>query len=341
MNQVAVQNTVVPMRARDYSGPQLALIQRTVAADCEPTEFNLFMEVARRVGLDPFRRQIYAVVYNKDKPKKRRMSIITGIDGFRAVAARGGDYRPDENEPEITYDATLKNPETNPLGIVKAVVRCFKFGPDKQWHPVVGVAYWDEFAPLKEKMNKVDTGETWPNGDKKYDLVGTGVFTLSADSKWRTMARVMLPKCAEAQAIRKGWPEDLSGIYAPEEMARAEVIDVTATEVIEEHAKEERLKLVGAKDGIAICWTPGGALEMVPIGKMTDRAMEFFARATNEADIQGWAQTNRVSLQRYWAEHKADALGIKTAMEKRVKELSSTAPTRATAAADQTEAQPS
>jgi hypothetical protein len=47
------------------------------------------MEVARRVGLDPFRRQIYAVVYNKDKPKKRKMSIITGIDGFRAVAARG------------------------------------------------------------------------------------------------------------------------------------------------------------------------------------------------------------------------------------------------------------
>src|SRR5689334_9788452 len=121
MNQLAVQNTVVPIRPRDYAPSQLALIQRTVAADCEPTEFNLFMEVARRVGLDPFRRQIYAVVYNKDKPKKRRMSIITGIDGFRAVAARSGNYRPDENEAEITYDEALKNPLSNPHGIVKAV----------------------------------------------------------------------------------------------------------------------------------------------------------------------------------------------------------------------------
>jgi phage recombination protein Bet len=130
MNEVSVTNTVTPLRARDYTPAQLQLMKRTVAADCDDSEFNLFMEVQRRVGLDAFRRQIYAVVYNKDKPKKRKMSIITAIDGFRAVAARNGDYRPDENEPLIEYDEALKNPEHNPLGIVKAVVKCFKFGPD-------------------------------------------------------------------------------------------------------------------------------------------------------------------------------------------------------------------
>src|SRR3546814_3753630 len=57
--------------------------------------------VCKRVGLDPFRRQIYAVVYSKDKPDKRKMSIITGIDGFRAVAARNRDYRPDDIESRI------------------------------------------------------------------------------------------------------------------------------------------------------------------------------------------------------------------------------------------------
>src|SRR3546814_7837866 len=77
------------------------LVKRTVAADCNTAEFNLFDKVCKRVGLDPFRRQIYAVVYSKDKPDKRKMSIINGIDGFRAVAARNRDYRPDDIESRI------------------------------------------------------------------------------------------------------------------------------------------------------------------------------------------------------------------------------------------------
>jgi phage recombination protein Bet len=319
MNEVSVTNTVTPLRARDYTPAQLQLMKRTVAADCDDSEFNLFMEVQRRVGLDAFRRQIYAVVYNKDKPKKRKMSIITAIDGFRAVAARNGDYRPDENEPEITYDQALKDPATNPLGIVKAVVRCFKFGPDKEWHQLTGVAYWDEFAPLKEKTVKKDTGEKWPDGNPKLDFIGTGEFSLAHDSKWRTMARVMIAKCAEAQAIRKGWPEDLSGIYAPEEMERANVIDVTATEVIEEYAKEERLKLVNAKDSIAIWWRAGEALEMVPLGKVFDACCKFVRACDTDTEIRNWLRTNEVSLKEFWARSKADALELKKQIEARIK----------------------
>jgi phage recombination protein Bet len=319
MNEVTVTNTVTPLRARDYTPAQLQLMKRTVAADCDDSEFNLFMEVARRVGLDPFRRQIYAVVYNKKKADKRKMSIITGIDGFRAVAARNGDYRPDENEAEIVYDKAMANPQSNPLGIVKAVVRCFKYGPDKEWHQLTGVAYWDEFAPLQEKKNKVDTGEKWPDGNPKFDQVGTGEFTLPQDSKWRSMARVMIAKCAEAQAIRKGWPEDLSGIYAPEEMERANVIDGTATEIVEEHLKEERLKLVNAKDSIAIWWRAGEALEMVPLGKVFDACCKFVRACDTDTEIRNWLRTNEVSLKEFWARSKADALELKKQIEARIK----------------------
>ena len=302
---------VVPLRPRDYSGNQLSLIKRTVASDCSRDEFDLFIEVSRRVGLDPFRRQIYAVVYSKDNPEKRKMSIITGIDGFRAVAARNKDYRPDEDEPDFKVNPELKGP-TNPLGLERAKVRCFKLAPDGEWHPVVGVAYWDEFAPVKE---------VWEYDTDQRKRVPTGRYELDAKSKWATMGRIMLAKCAEAQALRRGWPEDLSGIYAPEEMARADAIDVTPSDAAEHHETEERRKLVGSSRAIAFMWEAGAPLELVPVGQLADRCLAFIEKATSPTQLEAWRETNRVGLQSFWAESKGDALAVKKALEARIAEL--------------------
>lgn len=314
MNTVARIQTVEPLRAREYSPAQLSLIKRTVAADCNDSEFSLFVEVCKRVGLDPFRRQIYAVVYSKDNAEKRKMSIITGIDGFRAVAARNRDYRPDDAEPQIVYDPDLKDPATNPLGIERAVVRCFKLSPDHQWYPVIGVAYWHEFAPCKE---------VWAWDEAAHKKQPTGKFELPKDSKWRTMGRVMIVKCAESQAIRKGWPEDLSGIYAPEELDATEVLD--ANQMVQMHEREERQKLIGSKDAIAIWWEAAEPLDMVPVGAMADRALAFFQKCQSATELENWRNVNRVSLQAYWAMAKTDALEVKAKLEQRLKELEANA----------------
>ncbi len=313
MGQVTTLNaTVTPLRTRDYNASQLALIQRTVAADCNRDEFDLFVEVSRRVGLDPFRRQIYAVVYNKDRPEKRKMSIITGIDGFRAVAGRNRDYRPDDGEPDFRYDPSLKGPN-NPLGLERAMVRCFKLSPTGEWHPVVGIAYWDEFAPLKE---------IWEYDETQKKRVPSGKVELDPKSKWATMPRIMLAKCAEAQALRKGWPEDLSGVYAPEEMARAEVVDVTASEAVDNHEQSERRKLVGSSGAIAFMWEAGAPLELVPTGKLADRCLAFIKAATSPTQLEAWRDTNAVGLRSFWAESKGDAHAVKKALEERIAELS-------------------
>lgn len=327
MNQAV---PIQPLRPREYSASQLDLVKRTVAADCNTDEFNLFVEVCKRVGLDPFRRQIYAVVYSKDDEKKRKMSIITGIDGFRAVAARNRDYRPDDEEYRIHYDEALKNPDTNPLGIEKAVVRAFKLSPNGQWHPVVGIAYWDEFVPLRnmagdDEYEWVETGEVWPDTGKpkKRKVLRQGAEAkpmLGRDSKWRSMARVMIAKCAEAQALRKGWPEDLSGVYAPEEMARAEAEDLSATEQVEAFQQEQRLKAINAAHTVPIQWSAGEPITYEPDGKFADKAIAFI-RAASQPQLNAWETINRHGLKEFWARHKSDALEIKKEMDRRTKAL--------------------
>lgn len=295
----------------DMTPKQLDLMRRTVAADCSPEEFDLFCEVSRRVGLDPFRKQIYAVVYNKDKPEKRKMSIITAIDGFRAVAERSGKYRPGEDEPEIIYDENAKDPRTNPLGIVRAIVTVYKYGPDGKWHPLKGVAYWTEFAPLVEIWAyDADAGKKRP----------TGEFELPQNSNWRKMPRVMISKCAEVQGIRKGWPEDLAGVYAPEEMERV-TIDATASEIAEQAAVEKRLTAIGGKDNLVVMWAPGEPLATVPIGEFADRCIEWLHDATDGNTIKAWMETNKATMNEFWARAKSDALAVKAFAEKRVKEL--------------------
>lgn len=302
-------NDVVPLhnRAVSYTPKQIDLIRKTVAADCSPTEFDLFCEVARRVGLDPFRKQIYAVVYSKDKPDKRRMSIITGIDGYRAVAARNKDYRPDGEAPQIEYDLSLKG-ELNPAGIVSATVKCWKLAPDGQWHPVAGVAYWEEVCPLTEK---------WAYDQEQGKRVPTGEFTLDPKSNWFKMPRVMVAKVAEAQALRRGWPEDLSGIYTDEEMERSRVQDMTASEAADSFEKQKRLELTGSRDAVFVQWSPDTPLEAVPLGQFADRAAAFAEGCKVLPDLMGWEDTNRVALQDFWARAKSDALGLKKILEAR------------------------
>lgn len=306
MTNVVPLQTPSPIRPRDYSPEQMALIRRTVAADTTPDEFNMFVEIAKRAGLDPFRRQLYCLVYNKDNADKRKVAFITGIDGFRAVAARNRDYRPDDEEPVIVTDDAERDPETNPHGIVKAIVKAYKLAPDGQWFPVVGVAHWQEFAPLKEIWAPGEDGKRRP----------TGRFEIDKKGNWFRMPKVMIAKCAEAQALRKGWPEDLSGIYSPEEMDRG-MLDVTASAVVEQHERDKRLALVHAKDTIPMLWEAGQPIEAVPVGQVADRSLAYLKAAESLTQIEWWETTNTAGLREFWALHKADALALKQEVEKR------------------------
>lgn len=316
MNQIAQRNSINP--PREYSPSQLDLIRRTVAKDTNPEEFDMFVEICRRQQLDPFRRQIYAFVFNKEKPAKRQFVTVTGIDGYRAIAKRTGKYRPAEKEPEFDIDESLIDPETNPFGLVKAVVTIFQYGPDGNWHPVIGTARWNEYAPLDyTEFEWVDTGETYEDSGKpkKQRRPKQGAKKVLSKDNWKTMGHSMLAKCAEAQALRKGWPEETGGIYTQEELTKVEV-DMTATEEVEKYNEEERMKKVGAKSSVPLIFDYMVGIEFVPDGQVADRILEHVKKFESSSEIDMWKQGNRAGLQMFWAKNKSEALQVKAEIEK-------------------------
>ncbi len=257
-----------------------------------------------RLHGDPLRRQIYAFVFSKDRPDKRRMSIIVAIDGFRAIADRTGCYRPDEDEPTFEIDPAQKS-ATNPIGLVKATVRVWKHSHG-DWHKVTASAYWDEYAPIKDEWAEGEDGRRRKTGKQTLDQTGN----------WPKMPRLMLAKVAEALALRKAWPDDFSNVYAAEEVDRSRAQDVTAWEAAEAGATEKRLAQIGQGQTILFQFDPTGPLEPVPLGKIADRVAEFVQNNRDEVSAIGLFESrNRHALRDFWARQPGDALEVKKLLE--------------------------
>lgn len=309
-------------------GKQLDLIRRTVAKDCDQAEFDVFIHICKSVKLDPLRRQIYAFVFGKDDPAKRRMSVVTAIDGYRAIAERTQNYRPDDKAPRIECSDDAKCPAKNPLGIVRVEVTVYKFSHGN-WHAVVGEAYWDEFAPIIETgeggYDWVETGTKYPPGHAKagkprMKKVPIGDVTEALDPSkpnWRKMPRVMISKCAEAQAIRRAWPDDFAGLEVEEEVDRRASIDLTASEMADEAASAKRFEMIGGTNAITIDWCDGEPLQRVPVGQFGDRVLKFALEYPEKAEL--FQRRNADSLKEYWAKDKSGALELKRAFENMAK----------------------
>lgn len=293
---------------------QLRVIRRTVAEGLNDTEFDLFMARCQHTGLDPFKRQICAIIYNKDKPDKRKVTFITEISGYRSLAEKAGNYRPAETDDDevIEHGTEVINEATNPHGIISATYYAYKQDNMGLWHRVRGRVFWDEYVPLKEKWaNNEPTGDFWP---------------LSKTSNWYKMGRHMLMKCAEAHALRKGWPDQIPGdTYTREEMDQAEAreaydLDLSASEVLENDDKAARLAYVGGPT-IDLLWAPGTPIEGVPIGQVADRCFQHIDSVSDPDQLQAWQETNAVGLRKYWAEQKHDALAVKKYLANRIETL--------------------
>ena len=198
------ENQLATTTRLSYSKDQIELIKKQIAPDATPDELKLFLYQAQRTGLDALSRQIYCIHRNVKQGNGwgKKMTIQTSIDGFRVIAERSGNYG-GQSEPEFTEkDGTL----------LSCKVSVFRFHNEVRYEAAVGVAYWAEYC------------QTTQDG-KPMGL-------------WAKMPHTMLSKVAEALALRKAYPQDLSGLYTGDEMEQA-----TVPAYIKKHDNDEDLEL--------------------------------------------------------------------------------------------------
>jgi phage recombination protein Bet len=179
-----------------WSPQQLSALKSLGLAQADAGDLAFFFHQAQRTGLDPFARQIYMI------NRGGRWGIQTSIDGFRIIAQRSGQYAGQTapywcGDDGVWKDVWLSN--TPPVAAKIGVYRS-NFA-----EPTWAIARWDSYAVLNNPI-------------------------------WKKMPDVMLAKCAESLALRKAFPNDLSGIYTDEEMSQVDV-------VVEEKIKPKKVDL--------------------------------------------------------------------------------------------------
>lgn len=171
-----------------FDGKQLQMITDTIMMGADAQEVAFFAEVCKRANLDPFRKQIHAVKRWNSDLKRMVWSYQTGIDGFRAIANRTGTYAGSDEPVFDPQDESAPHPRKASVTVWKLVAG--------QRVPFSASARWSEYVQTKK--------DGAPN------------------AMWNKMPYGQLAKCAEALALRKAFPEELSGLHTDEEMEQAE-----------------------------------------------------------------------------------------------------------------------
>lgn len=162
---------------------QIAQIKSCVSFErgCErplrPEEIQKIWYIIQVRRLDPDTRQIYFIC-----DKNGKINVFNSIDGLRLTAQRSGVYAGQEGPYFCGQDGVWKDVWLSPERPLASKVGVLRKGFEK---PVWGIALFSEYG-------------------KQF-------------GPWKQYPTVMLAKVAESLALRKAFPEELSGIYSEEE----------------------------------------------------------------------------------------------------------------------------
>jgi phage recombination protein Bet len=178
-----------------FTSKQLAMLAQLGIDGAPKADLAVFLYRCQVTGLDPFARQITMIKRREKTGRDERQdkwTIQTGIDGYRVIARRAA------------RDA----------GIV------LSYG-DTVWYDGEGCPHdvWvdPEQPPAAAKVVVYCDGKPFP-GVARFRSFAAYTRDGKLMANWATMPEHMIAKCAEAQALRRAFPQDLEGIFTSEEL---------------------------------------------------------------------------------------------------------------------------
>lgn len=167
-----------------FNEDQVQLIKSQIAPEATKDELGLFLYQAKRTGLDPLTRQIYCIHRNTKNPQGNWIKKMTIQTSIDGfrVIAERSGDYAGQDEP-VFIEENGK--------LISCKITVYRFRDNVRYPAAVGLAYWSEYCQESSSM-------------------------------WKKMPHTMLAKVAEALALRKAYPQDLSGLYTNEEMAQSD-----------------------------------------------------------------------------------------------------------------------
>lgn len=195
----------------DWTQQQVAALKQLgVSNDVTQADLAIFLTQSKRTGLDPFSRQIYMIGRKQKTPNgyETKQTIQVGIDGLRAIAHRVAQQCHEVFSMSDTLWAD-KNGVWHDVWLSPEPPAAAKVSVKRGGGVFSAVAIFKEYAPI---------------------------YNGKLSGMWATKPALMIAKCAEALALRKAFPSDMSGIYTDDEMEKAE--DISTPIVVETRTQQ-------------------------------------------------------------------------------------------------------
>ena len=206
--------------AKQSDGDLIEVLQSSLYPGATIGSVQMVLNYCAAAGLDPMQKPVHIVPIWDAKAKQLRDVIMPGIGLYRTQAARSGNY----------------------AGVSDA-----EYGPDvSEKVGGVDITYptWCKVSVKRLLSNgqvaEFSATERWK---ENYAIKGGQDKSVAPNAMWQKRPYAQLAKCAEAQALRKAFPEFGSAATADEmegkeiNMGAADVVDQPASRAAEKTAE--------------------------------------------------------------------------------------------------------